>query len=508
MLLFKIHSLSPLFSRSMRCSSTQFGLGSHSALTQRLAGTKTFPPTPSKSKATNKTPKANSTTTINGSKDKPPSASPDISAASHHHIYTSKLDNPAFSSYGGGFEHIDVGGEDETEGWAWNSVLHNPRLIVKHLDEYVIGQERAKRILAVAVFNHYNRVRANLKTVIPKSILSEEPLVDTRIKDTSTSTARVPLPVTAPSPFQYHQLKRSWINPSTNADPAEKIATDPIKGESTEAEAMSGETIYDKSNVLLLGPTGSGKTLLARTLANVLKVPFSMSDATPFTQAGYVGEDVELVIQRLLQNCDFDVKKAEQGIVFIDEIDKIARRPDSMSISKDVSGEGVQQALLRMLEGTNITITDKTGGHGPGSRKGSSSMSGASLTGSPKGDTYTVNTSNILFILSGAFIGLDKIVMDRVSKSSIGFDAPLRSSGPNSSNHINYLETVEPEDLTKYGLIPEFIGRLPVLASVATLDEQALIRVLTEPRNSLIKQYEGLFRFNKVSLFSLVVSYF
>ncbi|KAI7884381.1 ClpX, ATPase regulatory subunit [Lichtheimia hyalospora FSU 10163] len=285
--------------------------------------------------------------------------------------------------------------------------------------------------------------------------------------------------------------------------------------ESRILDDMEDTTVFEKSNVLLIGPTGSGKTLLAKTLAQILQVPYSVSDATPFTQAGYVGEDVELVIQRLLQACDHDVKRAETGIVFIDEIDKISRRTDASSSSRDVSGEGVQQSLLRMLEGTVVNVTDKSpvnnghnkrGGGGGGGAGGSGLTTGTTSFGGAaqnKPEVYSVDTSNILFILSGAFIGLDKIVSDRISKGSIGFNATIRSLDDNDSdkkNDYDPLSMVEPSDLVKYGLIPEFIGRIPVVASLKNLLVEDLVRILVEPKNSLVKQYQGLFQLNNVDL--------
>lgn len=289
--------------------------------------------------------------------------------------------------------------------------LKKPAEIKAELDKYIIGQDKAKKVLSVAVYNHYKRI--NIFGAATKNPGSDDPEID-------------------------------------------------------------------KSNILMLGPTGCGKTLLARTLARILDVPFAVADATTLTEAGYVGEDVENILLKLIQNADYDMDKAQRGIIYIDEIDKIARKGENMSITRDVSGEGVQQALLKIIESTVASVPPQ------GGRK------------HPQQEVLRIDTTNILFICGGAFVGLDKIIEQRTDNSGLGFGGNV--STKNDMGEVKALENIQPQDLTKYGMIPEFVGRLPIVVSLEPLNEDALVRIMTEPKNAIVKQYKKLVAMDDVTL--------
>lgn len=430
-----------------------------------------------------------------------------------------------------------------------------PAILKQHLDQYVVGQERAKKTLATAVYNHYQRIQELQRR-------DEEEQEQEAAEERRRTHQRHPVE------GREGEWKRGIVVPSLTKDfaeddfPGQQQTTvythhDSRSSQQQRTSQQNASTApaplqdnspltVEKSNVLLLGPSGVGKTLMAKTLARVLEVPFSMSDCTPFTQAGYIGEDADVCVQRLLAAANYDVTRAERGIIVLDEIDKIATA--KVSQGKDVSGEGVQQALLKIIEGTTLQIQAKqernaTSERSRGQYPTNSPLSGGhinqSQTGGQRGDTYNVRTDNILFLCAGAFNGLHKVILDRVSKGSMGFGATVRAANHSDSSashhetimegedelfekHLPYytsptsndrdsstskqkrtyntLDLVEPQDLQKYGLIPELVGRIPISCALSSLDVQSLVKVLTEPRNSLLKQYQQLFSLSSIEI--------
>ena len=425
-----------------------------------------------------------------------------------------------------------------------------PRVLKQHLDNFVVGQERAKKILSVAVYNHYQRIQeAQRREDEEHEILQRElrrEMVDSHpIEGNASHHNGYSAIDDMAEEFPGHHHTIHLEPPSTGLGAPPLLDPTPLA--------------LEKANILLLGPSGVGKTLMAKTLARVLSVPFSMSDCTPFTQAGYIGEDVEVCVQRLLAAANYDVAAAERGIICLDEIDKISTA--KVTHGRDVGGEGVQQALLKIIEGSTVQVQAKqeksarssttnssnytnsplAGGTVPPSSSNSGSGSGTNSSSGPaKPETFNVRTDNILFICAGAFVGLQKLIINRISKGSMGFNAHLRPSSASSNmasgakdtsisvkpgseeskvfeknlpfffipsalgevpmTELNPLDLVQPADLQQYGLIPELVGRIPVSAALSALDEEALIRVLTEPRNSLMRQYEQLFQLSGVEL--------
>lgn len=430
-----------------------------------------------------------------------------------------------------------------------------PAILKQHLDQYVVGQERAKKTLATAVYNHYQRIQELQRR-------DEEEQEQEAAEERRRTHQRHPVEgredewkrgIAVPSltkdfaedDFPGQQQTTVYTHHDSRSSQQQRTSQQDASTAPAPLQDNSPLTV-EKSNVLLLGPSGVGKTLMAKTLARVLEVPFSMSDCTPFTQAGYIGEDADVCVQRLLAAANYDVTRAERGIIVLDEIDKIATA--KVSQGKDVSGEGVQQALLKIIEGTTLQIQAKqernaTSERSRGQYPTNSPLSGGhinqSQTGGQKGDTYNVRTDNILFLCAGAFNGLHKVILDRVSKGSMGFGATVRAANnfdssashhetimegedelfekylpyytsPTSNDHYssaskqkrtyNTLDLVEPQDLQKYGLIPELVGRIPISCALSSLDVQSLVKVLTEPRNSLLKQYQQLFSLSSIEI--------